>query len=224
MIIRKQVLIAVESCQRNRLGPVHDAIRDTWFKNLGVTEKRFFYGAGLGMTLQCDDLDVSCLDCLDDYESLPSKTQAICQWSIKHDFDFLYKCDTDTVVNPWQFVFSGFENHDYFGGENADQNVPGFGPTRIEFCSGGAGYWLSRRAMQIVAETQVFPGQTAEDVFVASALLKHGIKPTFHPGYRWRPGVKIDKDVVSLHLSSALQKKYEPQDMYQAYEQIKGLQ
>ena len=62
-----------------------------------------------------------------------------------------------------------------------------------------------------------------EDVFVADALLKHGIKPTFHPGYRWRPGATIDKDMVTLHLSSALQKKYEVSQMYEAYHQMKEI-
>jgi len=216
----KRVLIAIESCQRHRGGEFHEAIRETWFKNIAVTDKRFFYSIGNGMTLQADYPDETCLNGPDDYNSLPFKTQAICQWALEHNFDWIFKCDTDTIINPWQFIFS-FEGYDYMGGANADINVPGFPPERIEFCSGGAGYWLSKKAMAIVAETSVIKGQQAEDVFVANALLKYGIKPAFHPGYRWRPGATIDKDIVSLHLSSALQKKYEPSMMYDAYKQIR---
>lgn len=216
-----RVLIAIESCQRYRLGPVHDAIRETWFKNIHVTDKRFFYGMDTSMSLQCDDPDTTGLNCLDDYNSLSLKTQAICRWALERDFDFVFKCDTDTVLNPWEFVFSAFPSPpDYLGGENADVNVPGFPPNRIEFCSGGAGYWLSKKALTIVADAPIIK-TSAEDVFVADALLKYGIKPTFHPGYRWRPGAVIDKDVVTLHLSSASQKKYEPSQMYEAYQQIK---
>ena len=61
----------------------------------------------------------------------------------------MFKCDNDTLVNPWEFITSEFSKHDYMGGENADTNVPGFPPGRIEFASGGAGYWLSRKAMRM---------------------------------------------------------------------------
>lgn len=215
----KRVLVAVESCQKYREGSVHEAIRETWFKNLAVTDKRFFYGIGNGCTLQSDYPDTTCLECPDDYNSLSLKTQAICRWALAYDFDLMFKCDTDTIINPWQFVFSGFENHDYMGGENADV-VAAFGPNKISFASGGAGYWLSRKALTIVAKADMLK-TSAEDVFTAAVLKEKGIIPTFHSGYRWRPGEGIDKDVVSLHLSSALQKKYEPSQMYEAYRQIK---
>lgn len=211
-----KVLVAVESC----VGDIHkhQAQRDTWGKDLAVSKKKFFLGnAGAG---PFEDEVFLGTDVDDSYEALSLKTQAICRWALEHDFDFMFKCDTDTVINPWQFSFSGFKNHDYFGGENADVNVPGFALGRIEFCSGGAGYWLSKKALTIVANADSIK-TPAEDVFVSNALRKHGIKPTFHPGYRWRPGAVIDKDVITLHLSSALQKKYEPSQMYAAYKWIK---
>jgi hypothetical protein len=219
----KRVLAAIESCQQHRLDDVHDAIRKTWFRTLYMTDERFFFGIGRGMTLHADPPDTTCLECPDDYDSLSLKTQAICRWALEHDFDYMFKCDTDTVVNPWKFVFSGFEHFDYMGGENADVNVPGFEPGRIEFCSGGAGYWLSRKALTIVAEAASVP-TCAEDVFVATVLKAKGILPVWHPGYRWRPGATVDKDIVSLHLSSARQEKYEPSMMYAAYAQIRELQ
>lgn len=213
---KRTYLIAVESCFHD--APKHRAQRDTWMKDLSVAEKRFFMGsAGAG---PFEDEIFLGLDIEDSYDALSLKTQAMCRWALDYNFDFMFKCDTDTIVNPRQFVFSGFEDYDYFGGENADVNVPGFPPGRIEFCSGGAGYWLSKKCLDIVANAPIIKTQ-AEDVFVADALRKHGIKPVFHPGYRWRPGAQIDKDVVSLHLSSALQKKYEPSQMYEAYRQIK---
>ena len=65
---------------------------------------------------------------------------------------------------------------------------------------------------------------TAEDVFVANALLPHNIYPHFHPGYKWRPGSTLDKETVTLHLSSAYQKKYEVGQMHQAYQQLVNLE
>lgn len=64
----------------------------------------------------------------------------------------------------------------------------------------------------------------AEDVFVAHALKEAGIRPVFHQGYKWRPGADVDKDTVTLHLSSALQKKYVPEMMYEYYQKIVNLQ
>jgi hypothetical protein len=213
----KRVLIAVESCFRD--APKHQAIRDTWFRDILAEGKKFFLG-GAGAGPFEDEVFLG-TQVSDSYESLPLKTRAICKWALEHDFDFVFKVDTDTVVNPWTWFDSRFWEHDYVGGENADTDVPGFAPGRIEFCSGGAGYISSKKSLTIVAEAPILGAMQAEDVFVADALLKHGIKPVFHPGFRWRPGAKIDRDVISLHLSSALQKKYRPEQMYEAYKQIK---
>lgn len=211
-----RILVAIESCHRDR--DKQQAQRDTWLSTLTVPDYKFFLGQPKTKT-QC--IDEVFLDVDDSYESLSVKTQAICEWAYQHNYDWLFKCDIDTVLNGRNATI--VDGQDYVGGENADVNVPGFAPERIEFCSGGAGYWLSKKSLTIVANADSIP-TSAEDVFVADALLKHGIKPTFQPGYRWRPGAVIDKDIVSLHLSSALQKKYEPSQMCEAYQKIKDLQ
>jgi len=210
------ILIAVESCFKDV--HKHQAIRDTWGKYLPVGELKFFVG-GAGAGPFKDEVFLG-TDVDDSYESLSAKTQAICQWALDNYFDFMFKCDTDTLINAENLIFNVFGNYDYLGGENVDINVPSFPPGRIEFCSGGAGYWLSKKSLTIISNAANIRTQ-AEDVFVADALLKYGIHPTFHPGYRWRPGAAIDKDMVTLHLSSALQKKYEPSQMYQAYRWMK---
>ena len=78
----------------------------------------------------------------------------------------------------------------------------------------------ANKDLTIVSNYENMP-TSAEDVFVAHALKEAGIRPVFHQGYKWRPGARVDKDTVTLHLSSALQQKYVPEMMYQAYEQIK---
>jgi hypothetical protein len=210
------ILIAVESCFKD--AHKHQAIRDTWGKEFGRRQAKFFMGGAGAGPFEDEIFLGTFID--DSYEALSLKTRAMCQWALAHDFDYMFKCDTDTLIDAERLISSAFSNYDYLGGENADINVPGFAPRRIEFCSGGAGYWLSRKALTIVSNAVNIRTQ-AEDVFVADALLQHGIRPTFHPGYRWRPGAAIDKDMVTLHLSSALQKKYEPSQMYQAYRWMK---
>jgi hypothetical protein len=157
------------------------------------------------------------LACADSYEWLPWKTQAICRWAQGLDYDYLFKCDTDTLINPWMLAPSCFQQPEYMGGENEDDSPYG----RIQFASGGAGYWLSKKALTIVANADNIQ-TNAEDVFVAHALRSEGIKPVFYQGYRWRPGASVDKDMVTLHLSSALQRKYVPEMMYEYYEKVRA--
>jgi hypothetical protein len=209
-----RVLIAIESCFAHR--HLHKAQEETWLKDVVVTDYRFFLGRNPpAAVLRVNEVS---LDVDDSYETLPQKTQAICRWALEHKFDFLFKCDVDTVLNPWQFVLSGFQGLDYLGGENEDDSPYG----RIQFASGGAGYWLSKKALTIVTKARKI-STTAEDVFVAAALREAGILPGWHSGYRWRPNEKVDKEMITLHLSSALQRKYVPEMMYEYYEKVRAL-
>jgi hypothetical protein len=212
-----QVLIAVESCNRDRERGFHDAIRETWFRDICVSDKRFFYGSSSRLP-EADEVE---LHVDDSYAALSLKTQLICGWALEKGFDWVFKCDNDTLVNPREFPGIYLPYYDYVGGENADVNVPGFPPERIEFASGGAGYFLSRKAMMLVSKANVVG--TAEDVFVAHTLLQHGIKPHFDPRFKWRPGSVLDKETVSFHLSSAHQVKYEPKQMVYFYEELKRM-
>jgi hypothetical protein len=216
-----RVLVAIESCFQDRFK--HRAQRDTWMKDIRLVEKRFFMGDVVDSFLP-DEISLLGAGIPDSYETLSLKTRAICQWAVEQDFDFIFKADTDTVINPRGLAASGFQKYDYSGGFNEDAMPPSlqdrFGGGAIQFASGGAGFWLSRKALTLVANSDKVVS-CAEDVFVAAVLREHGIQPTFNSGYRWRPGETVDKDLITLHLSSALQKKYEPSMMYEYYEKIK---
>jgi hypothetical protein len=225
-----KILIAVESCVQNR--HLHQAMIDTWLLQLPrsidyvhTVDFKFFIG-GINEPIKTRPYAEVWVPCLDSYDNLAVKTRGICKWAAKENYDFLFKCDTDTVVNPFRLLDSRFQNFDYMGGENADILPPSLNIAfpecagqRISFCSGGAGYWLSNAAMNKVASAQV-TSSTAEDVYV-SGVLGPWITPVWHEGYRWRPGAKVE-GAVSFHLSSALQVKYRPEFMYEYYEKIKA--
>jgi hypothetical protein len=206
-----KILIAIVSCQRDRA--LQQAQRDTWLKDLQAADYCFFLGAPL-FKPETDEVSLAEDD---SYAGLARKTQAICEMALLDNYDRLFKCDIDTVVNP-QLLLQSCAYDGYAGAENEDL-VPGI-PERIRFASGGAGYWLDRTGMRIVVGSPI--RTNAEDVFVADALRNQQRYPMWLPGYKWRPGSEIDKDTVTLHLSSALQKKYEPTQMYEAYEKMRS--
>ncbi len=190
------VLIAIEGCEAHR--DRFNAQWGTWAKNCMTT---FFTGPELGVA--------------DDYDSLPAKTQAICRWA--REYDFLFKCDTDTYASIVRLLASGFEQYDYSGFVRDD----GFKP---EYCYGPA-YWLSKKAMNILADADwaaypsVYP--TCEDVMVGAILNAHGITPHHDPRYALYHDVLPENDIITSHLSHA-GRKFQIEFMYDAHRKANG--
>lgn len=178
------------------------ACRETWvrdfapFKNVTV---KFFYGKPAEGYPRQPLPDEVFLDVPDGYGSLPQKTAAVMQWATKHDFEFIYKCDTDTAVYAERLLIEIMENaFDYAGYRHA--NV----------CSGGPGYLLSRKAAEIVASESLPEGVWAEDVSVARMLAKRGIEAIMLPNHRsglsahfffdkgFDPA-KLSEEIVTMH-------------------------
>lgn len=148
------------------------AIRDTWAGD--DARVHFFTGAELGVH--------------DSYEALPAKTRAICQWAIKRGHLWAFFCDTDTYVCLPRLKPP---EHDYVG-------------YRLEgkdYASGGAGYWLSRKAMEIVAKANPEKFKN-EDEMVGTVLALFGIQLVHDPHYSLYQDVLPSNQIVSRHLSS----------------------
>lgn len=161
-----KILIAIETCHAFRERTV--AQRDTWVKDVRGADVRFFVGRGVPEAVPLPDevfLDVD-----DGYAGLPAKTQGICKWALGHGYDFVFKCDDDTYVQPERLLDSDFRFADYIGrlrGASGRWPAP--------YCSGFA-YWLSTKAMKVVA-TAALTDDQAEDRWVANTLLSAGISP-----------------------------------------------
>lgn len=134
-------LVAIVSCQVSRFAEFQQACRDTWVaKWKHLIDIRFFVGSPVGPELP----DTVYLDCPDDYWSLPLKTWTMVNWARGAGYTNIFKCDDDSYVHVPRLLASGWEKVDYSGRQT-------FGHTFI-FAQGGAGYWLSARAMNIVAD------------------------------------------------------------------------
>jgi hypothetical protein len=165
-----KTLIAVVSCHSR---PLHrQAIRDTWLP-LVPKEKadvKFFVGRGDSAAEE----QRTELDCDDSYSGLPDKVREIAGWAAAREYDYVLKCDDDVVLDPGRLLNSGYENYDFVGHRNSSHEdpIPPYG-----FC-----YWLSRRSMEIVAESEL-PSDNFDEGWVRTQLYKHGIILHHDPRY-----------------------------------------
>jgi len=194
------ILIALPSCHSLRYW--HESIRHTWGRDVKGADLRFFLGLPK-VEAQQDEVSLEVGDSLPE---LSHKTVAIFRWALSNNYDFCLKADLDTLVFPDRFMNSGFEACDWTGGQNSF------------FASGGAGYVLSRKAMQIVVDYPVTT-TTDEDVHTAKALLEQGINLHHDPRYLFIPGQTLTSETITYHLSSvkAWGAKATPEELRQAY-------
>jgi hypothetical protein len=178
-----KVLIAIPTSAADK--ELENACRATWAKDTQGVDIVFFDGEMLGVP--------------DGYDDLPIKVQAICKWALERDYDFMLKVDSDTFVWIDRIFASGFEQHDYSGwtgGKVAPQ---------WEYASGGAGYVLSHRAMQIVGEAQV-GADSCEDRWVGRVLYDAGIivhRNTLHAHGRHEEAA--EHKVLTMHPCRSLE-------------------
>jgi hypothetical protein len=146
-----------------------EACRETWVRRLTASpDVTVVFLEGAAVQAATLHGDVLALPCGDDYYSLAHKTAEFCRWALARDFDYLFKCDDDTFVVAERFLRFDPRGREYIGVDPVDHVNP-------RFASGGAGYWLSRRAAECVAAMDVertiaASGVNAEDYCVYWAL------------------------------------------------------
>jgi len=85
------------------------------------------------------------------------------QWAYELGYDYIFKADDDTYVRLERLLSSGFEQHDYSGCRYKNRHA-----------LGSSGFWLSRRAMEIISKapiSEVVP----DDPWIYETLLRNGI-------------------------------------------------
>jgi len=210
------VLIAIASC--HSLRSLENTQRETWIKDIpGGVDYKFFLGNPNTKNAQADEIF---LDTPDEYMSFEIKANSIFKWTLEHGYQYLYRCDLDTLVNVKNLLSSDFKQYDYVGGAY-NQYIP---PAEGTFASGGPGYCLSRRALHIVADTTPRPNCNLEDQAVGWALRQAGIILHEDTRYKFLPGSTPDKEMIGFHLSSCFGwgAKYQPAKMISMYREMKN--
>lgn len=158
-----KLLMAVCSCQRDLGLGYHTHIRNTWAPKVSdMGDVRFFVGGERPSSLLADEVWV---DAPDDYDSLPAKMKEIFKYALSNDYSHCFKCDCDTVVCPYLFRQCLFDQCDVMG------RFYGGKPGDVGCAPAGGGYFLSRKAMEIVIAHK--STSTAEDWVTGEALQPH---------------------------------------------------
>jgi hypothetical protein len=161
-----KILIGVVTCEKFKERA--DAQRASWVPRIQGADVRFFLAKQDHDPLP----DEVFLDCPDDYKSLPAKVKAMYQWAIANGYQKVCKLDDDTFLASR--IMTVVPPQDYAGFLNATPPKP--------WCSGFC-YWLSERAMRIVAEAPIPSDEWAEDRWVGGVLHGHGIMPHWDKRY-----------------------------------------
>jgi hypothetical protein len=215
-----KVLIAIHGAHSQHAQM--EAQRETWLKDLKGADYRYFLGQP---ALGDEDVEYGTFPDGPNWEGhrrtwwLNRKTEALASYAIANGYDFVFKCDDDTYVSVPELLASGFEAHDYSG--SMDRHYDYELSLAYEWAQGGAGYWLSRRSMEIVAAglTKI----RAEDFAVGLTLAANGIRP--HHDRRYQPAIReIDPpDAITFHkVDAALMRRLHEQFLSSSQNQIQG--
>lgn len=174
----QRLLIAIISCH-TRMSYVQ-AQRETWIPRIpfGVDYKVF-----LGPSDRNPLSDEVFLQCDDSYQGLPSKVRAVMAWAYDQGYDYVAKCDDDVILNPSEFLHSGYQHHDFNGHTNNDK-----ASVKIPW---GFLYTLSRKSMEIMENAQL-PHDFNDEAWCANTLAQHGILLHHEPRYVLHRGKRSD--------------------------------
>lgn len=186
-----KILVGVCSCSANRAK--RDAVRASWatLEQANVTI-RFFTGEAPNI----EEQDTIFLNANDSYPYLPSKVMAFFSHALKlFDFDWLFKCDDDTYVDLTRLADLTGPGLDLIGSEvTATRGSP----------SGGAGYFLSRRMVELLVSEGKIPETGDEDVLIGEEAIRKGaiVCATTRLGQDASRYPRKDNTVVTSHWCS----------------------
>ena len=157
----------------------------------------------------------------DGYGFLTYKTQASLRWANEYGADFCFRCFPDTYCRVDRLMACPFYEYDFYGDFRSEGDAEaGKGTEPVgtilqnaqNYASGGAGYWLSRKAYKFLLNAPITGiwrdtiTPYAEDLWVGNRLgvcgtpLKYFDEKRFcnHGSHYWpRP----NNDGITAHLS-----------------------
>ena len=206
----RKPIILIGSCGKNRDAGCLDAIRSTWAKHSAIPYKFFL---GKDCSIRQDD-EIVFPDVADGYFEQNAKHQAALRWAMKEGYTDVFLGDDDTFLHTERLLASGFEGYDYLGNAKDTPRPPTPHGVAHDYCHGGPGYWLSRRACQAIIEASFDfrrPDHRIDDQWIGLVLKNAGILPSHDLryslgssyGFRQAP-VLPGNGIISCHLSKTM--------------------
>ena len=143
--------------------------------------------------------DIVILPCGDNYEDLPLKTKLMLKWIIDNNpgLEYIFKTDDDIrfnfnelLVNYKEIVSEkidycgnvvdtkGYISSYHFGKCESQIDTKAVLVEKAKYCSGG-GYFLSKKAAQMIVDKDIDSDVIFEDHFVGKTLNDHNIFPRY---------------------------------------------
>ena len=189
-----KILVGICSCQADEsYATRRQAIRETWLaRKVEGIECCFFVG---GEALP-EESDVRVLKVSDAYEFLPAKVVTFFAEALStSNFEWLFKCDDDTYVCLDRLASIIDGAHDLIGNE--------FVRTRGS-PSGGAGYMLSRKLVELLVHDANIAATGCEDILIGEAAIRNGARTKSTDLLSWdcSSTPMIGNEMVSCHWCS----------------------
>jgi hypothetical protein len=198
-----KLLVGLSSCQAWEDNGYNDVIRECWLNEcaaLGIDYK-FFHGEN-----STPGPDIINFNVGDDMEHLTFKHKEQVRWAYKQGYDWLYRCFPDTYCRPERLIRCGFEGHDYHGDFRGEPARPD------NFCSGGPGFILSRKAMGVIINADIGDdarSMQADDLWTGKILAScfDAMNLAYFDDHRLinrgacNPGPLRTNEIISSHLS-----------------------
>jgi len=185
---KTRVLIAAPTCPEH--AELTKACMMTWGKT-PYADVKFYSAEDFNVPAEADFVHTDLLHgARRPGQNLTHRLKAMVTWAFNQGYTHVFKCDTDTYVWVQNLLKSGFYKVSYSGYVWTHQPEP--------FCSGGAGFWLDRTAMEVIARSNV--DYTAiDDVWVGKVLAHAGIRA--YMDYRYRPTLPglIAPEFITVH-------------------------
>lgn len=189
-----KIIIAISGCDLYERNGVNQSQRDTWLRDaviLGMDYK-FFHGIG------CEPKDdVVLLDCDDSIHGVTEKLKGKVRWALEQGYEYMFSCFADTYARPERLLASGFDKFDYFGdvGKGECEHA-------TYYCHGGAGYFLSRKAMIKIKDNPT--SYTNDDCWVGDVLSGTDTTCGNSEDFRQYVGtVRKDNNITTSHMSDS---------------------
>lgn len=208
-----KLFLAIVSCWKHR--EMNQAARDTWLQTCSV-DYRFVLGQGDG-TPEDDEL---VLPVSDTYADLTQKAIATIQYALDSGYDYMLHVGRDTYVKVPRVLEAGLEKFDYAGNCGC-QGEMGYCPLEcfdaerpFHYASGGAGSWLSRKAMELIIASPI--RHWADDLMFGWILGTHKIPLWSDSRFQKKGPWLYSPHQFTVHLGRGTD-VYDPVWMYQAH-------